>query len=72
MLVFLPNEPLHARIGLVDICRDWWFDILGVVDLVHDGISVRFHALFPLAAFFFMYLIRESHSHQPDPTTNCP
>lgn len=51
MLVLLPNKPFHARIGLVDICRDWRFDVLGVVDLVHDGISVRFHALFPLAVF---------------------
>jgi hypothetical protein len=40
ILVFLPDVPLHARIGLVDVFGDRRFDVLGIEDLVHEGISV--------------------------------
>ena len=36
ILIFLPDESFHARIGLVDIGRNWGFDIFGIEDLVHE------------------------------------
>jgi hypothetical protein len=40
ILVFLPDVPLHARIGLVDIFGDRRFDVLWIEDLVHEDIPV--------------------------------
>ena len=45
MLVFLPDEALHARIGFVDIGGNGRLDVSRVEDLVHQGVAVRFHIL---------------------------
>lgn len=45
VLVFLANEAFHASVGLVHVGRNRRLDVLRVVDLVHDVVSVRFHIL---------------------------
>lgn len=44
-LVLLPNEPLHRRVGFVDVKRHRRFDILRVVYFIRCHVSSALHIL---------------------------
>lgn len=45
VLIFLPDKPFHARIVLVHVGGNWRLDAARVVQLVHNGVTMRFHVL---------------------------
>lgn len=65
VLVLLPYEPLHGRVHLVDVHRDWWFCILRVEVPIRDGIAIALHILRArLDALFFNWPSKK-------PTSTC-